>query len=70
MDVILKKPRKPIDVRKAVFTFVLKKDEFTIDELFSELEILQKEKVNVYPFLRELCYFNYIQAIKSRYFKV
>ena len=62
--------RKAIDIRKEVFYFVLNNDDFVIDDLFIALNVKEKEKVHIYNYLKELCYFNFIQGIKSRYIKV
>ena len=67
VDVVI---RKAIDIRKEVFYFVLNNDDFIIDDLFVMINAKEKEKAHVYNYLKELCYFNFIQAIKSRYLKV
>lgn len=70
----IKVVRSAIDVRKAIFNFIIESEDFMIEDLFKHASIVEKEKIFVYNYLKELCYFNYIQGIRqnntTRYLKV
>lgn len=66
--------RSAIDLRKLIFFFVLEKEEFLLCDLFTLFSVKEKEKIHIHNYLKELCYFNYLQGIKqgntTRYLKV
>ena len=69
------KKRKSIEVRKMVFNFVLENDDFIVIDLLNAFEIVKEnEKKDVYAFLQELSFFEFIQGIKqgdtTRFIKV
>jgi len=73
-DVVIRK-RKSIEIRKMVFNFVLENNDFIVIDLLNYFEIVKEnEKKDVYTFLQELSFFEFIQGIKqgdtTRFIKV